>query len=207
MLESIENGQAHHYRKGETIYHEGTSSFGIYLIKQGHVKVFTNEMEGKEHILRLAGAGDLLGHRSLFKSKYHLESTKALEDTDCYFFEHRTIEELFIKSPGLAVDTLLRISRELDDALSRNSTLIKKNVRERMAEYFIMMEKFYGEIHEGEIRIHLHLSREEIASMIGTANETAIRFISDFKEQGLISEIDKTFYIKDLGTLKQIAGL
>ncbi|WP_408095874.1 Crp/Fnr family transcriptional regulator [Peredibacter sp. HCB2-198] len=195
--------RSHHYRKGETIFHEGTSSFGIYLIKQGHVKVFTNGLEGKEHILRLATTGDLLGHRSLFKNKMNLESAKALEDTECYFIEHKTIEDLFVKNPEIAIDTLLRLSHELDDALNRNSVLVKKNVKERLAEYFLMMNKIYGEDH----CIRLHLSREEIASMIGTANETAIRVISDFKEQGLITEIDKTFYIKDEKTLRQIAGL
>ncbi|WPU66894.1 Crp/Fnr family transcriptional regulator [Peredibacter starrii] len=203
MLESLISEQSHHYRKGETIYHEGTSSFGIYLIKQGHVKIFTNGIEGKEHILRLATGGDILGHRSLFKCKMNLESAKALEDTECYFVEHKTIEDLFIKNPELAIDTLLRLSHELDEALNRNSVLVKKNVRERMAEYFLTMDKLYGENH----CIRLHLSREEIASMIGTANETAIRVISDFKEQGLITEIDKTFYLKDTEKLKLIADL
>ena len=203
MLESLMSEQSHHYRKGETIYHEGASSFGVYLIKQGHVKVFTNGIEGKEHILRLATNGDILGHRSLFKDKMNLESAKALEDTECFFVEHKTIEEHFVKNPDVAIDTLLRLSHELDDALKRNSVLIKKNVRERLAEYFLTMDELYGEDHY----IRLHLTREEIASIIGTANETTIRVISDFKEQGLITETDKTFRIKDSGALRQIAGL
>lgn len=183
------------YHKGEVLYHENTPSFGIFCVRSGTVKIFTTDRNGKEVILKLASRGDLFGHGYFTGSKMHINTAKAVEETECYFIESNELNHLLKTDDEFAKRILGHIGEELRDSQTKCRDLIKKNVRERLASYFQYMAGNHSENCDGTIRINVQLSREEIASMIGTANETAIRFISEFKELGLIKEEDKFFHI------------
>lgn len=92
-------------------------------------------------------------------------------------------------------------------AEARSTSMVQKNVCERLAELLLSLMKAYGVQEEGRWRLNIKLTREEIASIIGTANETVIRFISDFKHEGLIEQEGKTLYILDEKRLLQFANL
>lgn len=195
------------YKKGDVIYNEDTPSFGLYYISQGTVKVFMTDRNGREVILRLASKGDIFGHGYLFGERNHKDSAKAMEETHCHFLDGNDFQALMMKNPSLGVEIMKKIGKELNSAQSRCVDLIKKNVRERLACYFHYMAKNHSEQNEKGTRINLQLSREEIASIIGTANETAIRFISEFKEMGLIQEEDRFFHILDHDRIASIGRI
>ncbi len=195
------------YKKGDVIYNEATPSFGLYYISQGTVKAFMTDRNGREVILRLASKGDIFGHGYLFGERNHKDSAKAMEETHCHFLDGNDFQSLMSKNPGLGVEIMRKIGKELNLAQSRCVDLIKKNVRERLACYFHYMAKNHSEQNDKGTRIKLQLSREEIASIIGTANETAIRFISEFKEMGLIQEEDRFFHILDHDRIASIGRI
>ena len=206
-LEKImQKKSVHHFRKGEIIYHQDTSCFGVHCLESGTVKIFTQEEDGKEIINRISKAGDLLGHTSLFGEKKYRESAKALEATSCCFIETAEIKELLQSSPNLSTFFMQKISQELFESNLRNADMVRKNVRERLANYFIKMSKHLGHEKNSQMFFTPHLSREEIASYIGSAHETVIRCISEFKELGYIHEENKTFYILNKDKLNHLSG-
>lgn len=195
------------YKKGDVLYNEDTPSFGLYYISKGTVKVYMTDRNGREVILRLATRGDIFGHGFLFGERNHKDSAKAMEETHCHFLDGNDFQNLMMKNPELGVEIMKKIGKELNLAQNRCVDLIKKNVRERLACYFYYMAKNHSDVNEKGIKINLQLSREEIASIIGTANETAIRFISEFKELGLIQEEDRFFHILDQDKIASIGRI
>lgn len=195
------------YHKGEVIYHAETPSFGFYFIISGTVKIYTTDKSGRDIILRLARPGDIIGYEYLLGEKNHTDSTKALEDTVCRFIDGNEYQALMLNNPSLGMMIMKKMKEELGLFQSRCVELLRKNVRERLASYFHYMAENCSDVDEMGIRIKIQMSREEIASLIGTANETAIRFIGEFKEMGLVREDDRVFHILDKERLAVIARL
>lgn len=195
------------YKKGEVIYYEDTPAFGFYYIKSGTVKIFSSDNTGKEVILRLASSGDIFGHGNLLGHKNHMNSAQAIEESTCHFIDGNEFHNLMMRNPALMVTIMKKVGRELTIIQDRCVDLMKKNVRERLASYFHYMTMYHSEHTDQGMKIRIHLSREEIASIIGTAHETAIRFIGEFKEMGLIREEDRFFYILDQERLRSLGRL
>lgn len=195
----------HHYRKGEMIYHQDTPSFGLHCIQSGTVKLYTQEEDGKEIINRLAKTGNFIGHSSALGEKSYTECAKVLEDTTCCFIETNQFKSLLETSPQLLSEFLKTISLELTEASHRHADLIRKNVRARLASYLIKMAQGSISDEEQDQFTH-HLSREEMASYIGSAHETVIRCLSEFKELGYIEEGNKSFIILNKERLIHLGG-
>jgi CRP-like cAMP-binding protein len=195
------------FKKGEILYYENTPSFGLYCIESGTVKIISKDSKSREVILRLASEGDIFGYNHLIGEKLHKNTAKAVEDTRCYFIDEMALRDLMLNDPALSGEIMKLIGRELMDSHDRCIELIKKNVRQRLASYFRYMSHKHGVEVNGKIKIRVQLSREEIASIIGTASETTIRFISEFKELGLIQEEDRFFHIMNPEGLNSIGHL
>lgn len=193
------------YKKGDIIYHEDTPSNGLYFVISGIIKVYNLDDNGKEIILRLAGPGDILGHHFIFHRYENQNSAKVISNSVCHYIEKKTLLEMN-RLDNLNFDYIIaKIGEELLTYQDKSIDLVRKNVRERLASFFCYMAKHHSEIINNKISIKVQLSREEIASMIGTANETAIRFISEFKEIGLIEEIDRSFKIIEMDKMIKLA--
>lgn len=206
FLEENQLGQRKNFKKGEIIFHEDTPSCGLYYIIKGIIKIYITDESGREIILRLAGPGDIIGHQFIFRNKNHTESSKAVEHSSCIFIEKNSLFEYQKKNHEAIEYLILKVGEEIRNYQLKNIELINKNVRERLACHFINMSNHHGDRINDKIKIKVQLSREEIASIIGTASETAIRFISEFKELGLIEEIDRFFYILKEGEILELSG-
>jgi len=195
------------YKKGQTIFFQGNPPFGLYCINSGKIKVSKLGNDGKESIIRIAGAGDVLGHRSLFSQENYTATATVIEDAAICFLDKKFIFKAVEKEPTVALNIIQKLSKEMGAAEARNAALSQKNVRERLAELLLILKKTYG-IQEGNrCRLDIKLTREEIASMVGTANETIIRFFSEFKDEGLIEQEGKVIFIKDENRLVEFANL
>ncbi len=194
-------------RKGENLYRQGSPCAGIHIILSGLLKIYCNEDNGKEIIHRLASSEDILGVNSYFGQSHYSENAKALEDAICCFVHEKHLLELMEKKPAFSLQMMKKLVVDLNSSYSRNANLIKKSVRERLADYFIYMISRFGETSGQDIKIKYQLSREEIASIIGTANETVSRGITEFKELGYLDERDKHFIILQHEKLRQISKM
>ncbi len=196
------------YKKGQTLFVQGNHPFGLYCISSGNIKVTKVGADGKESIVRIATAGDVLGHRSLFTDQYYSATATALEDTKVCFLDKKFIMKVIQDKPSVSMNIIEKLSADMGAAESKLSSLHQKNVRERLAELLLLLKESHGEeMEDGRTKINLKLTREEMATMIGTANETLIRFISEFKEAGLLEQEGKTIYIKNEEDLMDWANL
>ena len=184
-----------HYKKGQTLFVQGTHPFGIYCISSGNIKLTKTGVDGKESIVRIVHAGDVLGHRSLFTDEDYGKTATAMEDTEVCFIEKKYILGLIEKNPTVALNIINKLSRDMGNAENKLTSLHQKNVRERLAELLLSLKATHGVKEQNRYRIDLKLTREEMATMIGTANETLIRFMTEFKEAGIIEQDGKTIYI------------
>ncbi|MGI9526075.1 MAG: Crp/Fnr family transcriptional regulator [Weeksellaceae bacterium] len=174
-------------KKGDFILEEGHPSNGVYLITQGTAKLFKVGFTGKEQILRFLKKGDLIGYRSILSGEPFGATATALEPMELDFIPERFFLKMLEQNPKMSFDMLKIISKQLGDAADTITILAQKTVRERLAEVLIMLEQTLGVDDQGFIRISL--TREEMANLIGTATESAIRLISEFKTDKLI-EVD-----------------
>lgn len=194
------------YKKGQLIFSEGNRPLGLYCINKGKVKVFQIGEDGKEQILRLSKEGDILGYRALISGEVYSASASALEEAVICFIPRTKFYELISNSPNLSEKLLHVLSHDLKEAEHRLVALAQKPVRERMAEMILTLKEFYGTADDG-VTINAQFSREEMANFVGTATETAIRILSDFKTEKLITFEGRKIKILNLNGLLKTAHI
>lgn len=194
------------YKRGHTIFFQGNPPFGLYCINSGKIKIAKIGNDGKESIIRIAGPGDVIGHRSLFGKENYTATATVIEDASVCFIDKKHINDVLYDHPDLALKIIEKLSREMGQAEARNASMSQKNVCERLAELLLTLKNKYGVKEEYGWKLNIKLTREEMAALIGTANETVIRTISDFKNEGVIDQVGKTLYILDLKKLESFAN-
>lgn len=195
------------YKKGQTIFFQGNPPFGLYCIATGKIKVSIVGNDGKESIIRIAGPGDVLGHRSLFSKENYSATATVIEDAAICFLDKNYIYVALKKDPTIALNLIEKLSKDMGAAEARNASMSQKSARERLAELFLSFIKNYGHEEGGKIRLDIKLNRDEIASIVGTAHETIIRLISEFKDEGILEQEGKVIYILDQRKLLEFANL
>lgn len=195
------------YKKGQVIFYEGNRAFGLYCVFSGRVKLYKTGLEGRQQIVRIAGRGDILGYRSLFSDEPYQATAEVIEDASVCCIDKNAFFPVLAKHPALALNIIKKLAKELGTAETLATSIAQKSVRERMAELLLMLKETYGKEGKNGVRIDLHLSREEMAEMIGVTQETAIRLLSEFKKEGLINVRERDITILDSQGLFEIAQL
>jgi CRP-like cAMP-binding protein len=137
-----------------------------------------------------------------------MATATALEETKVCFLDKKFILKVMQDEPTVSMQVIEKLSTDMGKAESKLSSLHQKNVRERLAELLLLLKESHGLPQaDGRVKIDLKLTREEMATMIGTANETLIRFITEFKEAGLIEQEGKSIFIKNEEELLDWANL
>ena len=171
------------FHKGETIFEDGGTPNGVYFLSKGTAKLSKQGVYGKEQILRFIKEGDLIGYRSLLCGEDFQAKAEAMTEVEAQFLPSDIFLHLLEVAPKLSFVMLQKIAFELGESANTVTFLAQKTVRERLAEILLLLEQKLGTDPEGFIKISL--TREEIANIIGTATESAIRLISEFKQDGL----------------------
>ena len=192
------------YKKGTYIYHEGNRITGCYLVMTGILKIFKTGIDGKEQIIRFAKPFDIIGFRSVISGELACTTAKTLEDcTLCYIPQ----ESLFylVKTNGNFSLELLQLScRELGEANEYITDIAQKTVRERLAEILIHLKENFGLDKDNVLQISL--TREELANIVGTATESVIRLLSEFKSDNVLEINGRKIKILNYKALIKIAN-
>lgn len=191
-----------HFQKGEVIFSEGSTLRGIYCLHNGKCKLTKLAPNGKEQIVRFIRKGEMVGHRSIISNSVAHLTVTALEDMDVCFIPKQEIMEVFRNNPDFSLNMTKSLAEDLDEANAAIANMAQKNVRERLAESLLFFEKIFGVDKEGYISVTL--TREEIANAIGTATESTIRLLSEFKKEGYISLSGKRIRIEDKVKLQHL---
>lgn len=196
---------SHIIKKGEYIFAEGETVNGVYCVTSGVCKLSKLSANGKDQIVKLVKAGELLGQRTLISEEPANLSAVAIEDMEVCFIPKTEVLQMFDQNNQFSRNLMKSICGDLKETSDHLVSISQKTVKERLAETLIYLEENFGKNTDGSLRIQL--SREELAGMIGTATESCIRLLSDFNKNGLIELIGKKIVIKDMGKLKRIADI
>ncbi|MBL0103349.1 MAG: response regulator [Bacteroidetes bacterium] len=191
-----------HYRKKEMIYMEGDEPAGIVFINRGKVKTFKTHEEGKELITSIHQEGEFIGYTDLIENDEYRESAEALEDCEVSIIPRQDFFALLYSNRDVAAKFIRMLSNNLTETEERLMNLAYNSVRKRVADALLILQLRYQK--DGE-NLPFSVSREDLASIVGTATESVIRTLSDFKEEKLIDIRDKQIYILNnerLGKLK-----
>jgi len=173
------------YRKGQIIFHEGAQPFGIFCVSSGKIKLSHLGDDEKEQIIRMLKTGDITGYRALLSGVRYAASAIVLEDAHVCFIPKDLFVNILKEDAGLAFEIMKLLSDELHRAELQLTHLAQKPVRERLAETLLFIKETYGYEEDGQT-LNIRFSREEIANLVGTATESIIRLLSEFKRDGLL---------------------
>jgi CRP-like cAMP-binding protein len=190
-------------RKGQVIFEEGENVNGIYCIKDGVCKLTKLSPNGKDHIVKLVTKGELLGQRSMISEEPVNLSAVALEDMEVCYIPKTEVMGFFDKNNQFSMNVMKTICGDLKEADGHVVNMAQKTVKQRLAETLLYLHDSFGKNQDDSLKIQL--SRDELASIVGTATESCIRLLSDFNKSGLIALIGKKISIKDIGKLKKMA--
>ncbi len=193
------------HKKGEHLFFENNNPLGIYCINKGVIKLVKTNIDGKEQILRFAKPGDFLGYRALIADEPLVASAICLEDTNCCFIPQQLFMELLDENPMIAKDILKSLSHELGVVEERVQSLAQKSVRERLAETLLFLHDTFNQDNKEDSVIHISLPREDVANIVGTATETVIRLLSEFKADKLIELEGKKIRLLNKEKLEKIS--
>jgi CRP/FNR family transcriptional regulator len=185
------------YKKGQTLFYEGTRPMGLFCINSGKVKVYKISSEGKEQILKLAKPGDFLGYRALISEEFYNSSATVIEEGAICYIPKSDFLEILHRNPTFFRSMAKQVAHELGVMEQKLVTIAQKSVRERLAATLLMLKETYGMEDDESDLIDIALSREDLANIIGTATETVIRLLSDFKSQKLIGLQGKKIKVLD----------
>ena len=190
-------------KKGENIFEEGENVNGIFCIKDGICKLTKLSPNGKDHIVKLVTKGELLGQRSMISDEPANLSAIALEDMQVCFIPKNEVMGFFDKNNQFSMNVMKTICGDLKVSDEHMVNMAQKSVKERLAETLIYLYENFGTNTDGTLKVQL--SRDELASMIGTATESCIRLLSDFNKLGLIELLGKKIVLKDINKIKKLA--
>ena len=188
------------YKKGQVIFEEGETLNGVYCVRDGVCKLSKLSENGKDQVVKLVVKGGILGKRSLVSEQKTNLSAIALNDMEMCFIPKREIMNDLSKNPKFTMDVLKEMAEDLKESDDSIVSMAQKSVKKRIAETLLYISDSFGQDDEGYLRIVL--SREDYASIVGTATESAIRILSQFKKEGLISTSGKRIKIEEPNGLK-----
>ena len=189
------------YKKKQDIYQEGDSPLNVFYVKSGKVRSFLVYQDGREITANLFSEGDFFGYESVLSNDRYTENAETLEASELHLIPKEEFNTLIFKNSGISkkfIELLAGSVREKRDQLLK---LAYNSVRKRVADALIDLCDKVG---TGTDNCQIKISRDDLASMVGTANETISRTLADFKEENLIEKEGGTIRIVSLTKLKNI---
>ena len=184
MQKLSEVNEVRRHRKRDGIYKEGTFPKGVYFVNSGNVKTYRTNEQGKELITGLFKTGDFFGYLSLMEDGKYKDSAMTLEDSEIGIVLKDDFLTLIYKNPQISAKFIKIITNNLHVKEEQLLNLAYSSVRKRVAEALIRLCDHYN---EGTDCNEMVISREDLSNLAGTATETTIRALGDFKKEGLIT--------------------
>jgi CRP-like cAMP-binding protein len=172
------------YKRKETVYEEGSYPRGIYFVNKGKVKTFKTHELGKEFITGLYKEGDFFGYLALMEDAKYSDTAEALDESEICFIPKEDFFDLIFKNAEVSKKFMKMLSGDLSEKEEQLVKLAYNSVRKRVAEALVTLHDRYKK--DGEKNFSMNISREDLANLAGTATESTIRTLSDFKDEKLV---------------------
>jgi CRP/FNR family transcriptional regulator, polysaccharide utilization system transcription regulator len=194
-----------HYKRGDILYQEGNRISGFYCINSGIIKVYKTGIDGKDQVIRFAKAGDIIAYRSVLSNEPACTTAKVIEDCRVCFIPTEILISFVKSNSSFALELVKLTCHELGEANSYITDIAQKTVRERLAEVLIQLINDFGLDEQKFLKISL--TREELANIVGTATESVIRLLSEFKTDNLVELNGRKIKILNIKGLEKISNV
>jgi len=183
------------YKKKRLIYDEGNHPVKLFYIQKGKIKTYKTNEDGKELTVGLYGEGDYVGYTAILEGTVYKETTEAIEDTILSIVDREEFEKLLRTNKEVSQYFIQLLAQSVTDRERQLVGIAYNSLRKRVAEALVLLQKKYTKDAEG--KFSMHISREDLAHIAGTATESIIRTLSDFKSEKLIDIKDGAIIILD----------
>jgi DNA-binding response OmpR family regulator len=190
------------YQKKENIYMEGNYPNGMYYINSGKIKIYKTNDFGKELIITILKEGDFFGFTSLLEGGAYNESAQAMESTELTYINKDDFFKLVFNHQEVAKKFLHILTQNVTEQGEKLLDLAYSSVRKRVAEVLLMLSDRYQS--DDRSKVAMAVSREDLANMVGTATESLIRTLSDFKDEKLVETKEGKIYILNEKKLREM---
>lgn len=188
--------------KGDALFTEGQKLDGVFCVRDGVSKLAKLSTNGKNQIVKLATKGEVMGQRSVIAEESTNLSAIAVNDMEVCFIPKEIISYALNSNPNFSLEVLRHMAHDLKEADDVIVNMSQKTVKQRLAEAFLYLRDNFGVDKNGFLL--LTLSREDYANVVGTATESCIRLISEFKKKGFIKTSGKKIGILEETTLQEL---
>lgn len=188
-----ESREHRNFNKKEIIFQEGDFPHRLYYVQSGKVKLIKTNDEGKDLILGILQAGEFFGHIALLKEEEYTESAIAMEEAEIVFIPKKDFLLLLYGNRDFSVHFIKLLANDMIDQEEKLLSLAYSSIRKRVAEALLTLYQQRGE--------NIQILREDLANMVGTAKESVVRTLTDFKKEGIITIKDGIITILDAGEL------
>jgi len=185
MHDALESHDVIQYKKKQVIYAEGQHPNKLYYIQTGKVKIYKTSDGGKELIIGLLSAGDFFGHIPLIENTIYEEFAETMEESTIRVIPRKEFEHLITQHQEIALKVIKLLANNIAEKEQQLVALAYHSLRKRVADALLTLKKKYAD-KEAEGNFSIAISREDLANIAGTATESLIRTLSDFKSEKLI---------------------
>lgn len=184
LNEFIANRQQSKLKKKQIIYSEGNHPYRLYYVQSGKVKTYKTNSDGKELIVSLYSEGDFFGYIALLEGTIYKESAETIEESEIIALPKNEFDELLNSNKEVMQKFIQLLANNVSEKEEQLLGIAYNSMRKKVADALILLCKKYKKEHEPQFS--MHISRENLANIAGTAKESLIRTLSDFKDEKLI---------------------
>ncbi len=189
------------FKKKDIIYREGDFGSYVYKIKKGKVKTYRINEDGKELVHDLLKDGDFLGERAVIQDDTRTEFAEAMEETELILIPRSDFQELIFGNREVSAQFIKILSRHLSERELELMEMAYNTVRKRTADSLM---KLFDTYNKGEGVVSFEISRADLAGMVGTATESVIRILSEFKKDGWIEINGSSISVLEVEKIKAV---
>lgn len=191
------------YKKKQIIYSEGNKPYRMYYVQRGKVKVYKTNEEGKEFVTGLYSEGDFFGYMAMLEGTSYKETAEALEETELANIPREDFEQLINNNKEVMQKFIKLLANNVTDMEQQLLNIAYNSLRKKVADAIMTIYTKYG---NGNKNFKIDISRENLANIAGTAKESVIRTLSDFKDEKLIDIIQGDILVLDDKKLTNLAN-
>lgn len=191
--------------KGEVLFSEGDSGDKLFLVETGKVKLGHTAADGRESIIAVLGAGEMLGELSLFDPGPRTATAVAVSNTKVLSMSHEALLPWLVGRPDLAVSLLAALARRLRRTNEALADLVFSDVPGRVAKALLELGSKFGEDTPEGLLVHHELTQEELAQLVGASRETVNKALADFSQRGWIRIEQRSVTLLDVDRLERRA--
>ncbi|GJM32872.1 MAG: transcriptional regulator [Saprospiraceae bacterium] len=190
------------FPKKTTLFEEGGNLRYLYFINRGKVKIYKTSDFGKEYIINIRKEGDFVGYTALLKEEPYNFAAVAMEETEVSLIPKEDFQKLIFANKDVASRLIKMLADNVTEKEEQLLHLAYHSVRKRVASAILLLHDRF----QNEGRAEIHILRDDLARIVGTAKESVIRMLTEFKEDGYIEIQEGGIVVLDRNKLENMPG-